>query len=171
MFSRQLDFIKNAMTHNVIILGDFNLDWSQKGAACYAMRNYFDEFELVLSDYRLTQMVNFPTWSRIVNNLPRSSITEHVYLQDPCMVSILTVTWPIFGDHLLIILNLDLMTPVITPTIRRDWRYFSKESLCTLLESKDWSAKPDSVQTFWDIIKNNLIQVVDAIVLLAFFVT
>jgi hypothetical protein len=76
----------------------------------------------------------------------------------------------IFGDHLMIKLNLDLNKPVITPTIRRNWRNCSKELLFTMLESKDWSAKPDSVQGWCEIIENNKIQVLDKIVQLTTFV-
>jgi hypothetical protein len=41
MFRRQLDIIKNAMTYNIVIMIDFNLEWSQKEIPSYAMWNYF----------------------------------------------------------------------------------------------------------------------------------
>ncbi len=63
-----------------------------------------------------------------------------------------------------IILNLNLNKPVITLTKRREWRNYSKELLCAELKSKDWSIKLESVQAWCDIIENNIIAVVCAIV-------
>jgi hypothetical protein len=39
-----------------------------------------------------------------------------------------------------------------------------------MLENKDWSEKLDTVQPLWDIIENNIIQIVDEIVPLKSFV-
>ena len=47
---------------------------------------YFDDFEEVLGEINLVQLIEFPTWSRIVNNVLNESIIDHIYLKDPTLV-------------------------------------------------------------------------------------
>ena len=57
-FRLQINQIKSAyINKNTILLGDFNLDWSKKGDAGYAFRNYFDLFNEVMSDTVCIQLV------------------------------------------------------------------------------------------------------------------
>ena len=44
----------------------------------YGHYDLFVEFEEILGNLDLIQMVDFTTWSRIVNNALRSSILDHV---------------------------------------------------------------------------------------------
>ena len=46
---------------------------------------------------------------------------------------------------------------------RRDWRSYSKESICQKLALRNWNFTSDSVQAYWDQLKNQLIQIVDGI--------
>ena len=66
-FRKQLIVLKQALKENTILMGDFNLDW-KKNLATYAFKNYFDDLEATLGDMNLTQLISFPTWSRVVNN-------------------------------------------------------------------------------------------------------
>ena len=59
---------------------------------------------------------------------------------------------------------------VIIPTLRRDWRHYSKETLCTNLVSVDWSCDADSVQEVWNCFENKLIQIVDSLVPITEFI-
>ena len=49
-------------------------------------------------------------------------------------------------------------------TLRRDWRFYSKEILCEKLGLVDWSNNADSVQEAWDDFENKLVNVVDFLI-------
>ena len=53
---------------------------------------YFDDFENVLCDYDLIQLVEFPTWSRIINNVMHESVLDHIYVMDPTIVDYIEST-------------------------------------------------------------------------------
>ena len=48
----------------------------------YSHVRYFDDFENVLSDNNLIQLIEFPTWSRIVNDVLIESILHHIVLKN-----------------------------------------------------------------------------------------
>ena len=81
-FKYQLNLIKVAMKKRTIIIGDFNLDYSQKENINYKYANMFNDFEEILSINTLFQIIEFPTWSRIVNNELKESTLDHIYLTD-----------------------------------------------------------------------------------------
>ena len=73
-FKQHLQIIKNAMTVNCVILGDFNLDYAKAYDVNYCNKNFFSDFDEVLSEFELIQLVKFETWSRMVGIKRRSSI-------------------------------------------------------------------------------------------------
>ena len=86
-FKYQLSLINYAISNmSSTLLGDFNLNFAKKNDINYSHVKYFDDFDDVLSDKNLIQVVEFPTWSRIVNNVLIESIIDHVYLKDPTFV-------------------------------------------------------------------------------------
>ena len=68
----------------------------------YRYDNMFNDFDDIFDNLNLIQMVEFKTWSRVVNNVLRESIIDHIYVTDPTMFIDLQSTKPCFGDHLLI---------------------------------------------------------------------
>ncbi len=46
--------------------------------------------------------MNFPTWSRVVNNVRRESIINQIYVGDPTAITSISTVISIFGDHILI---------------------------------------------------------------------
>jgi exonuclease III len=82
-FISQLELINMATTPNTIVIGDFNVDYSKRFNVEYRLRDLFNCFDEILGDKNLVQMVNFPTWSRIVLNVYKDSILDHVYITDP----------------------------------------------------------------------------------------
>ena len=103
-FRYQLSIIRKAIEKNVkfMILGDFNLDYSHRNDVNYRYENMFNDFDDAFDDINLIQMVEFKTWSRVVNNVLRESIIDHIYVTDPTMLIDLQSAKPCFGDHLLI---------------------------------------------------------------------
>ena len=47
-------------------------------AATAGFGNFFNDFEDTLQNINLTQMVNFPTWSRIVNEVLKETTLDHI---------------------------------------------------------------------------------------------
>ena len=58
--------IKKATEGRTILVGDFNLDYPQKDNIDYPYANMFSDFEEKFLDTNLVQIIEFPTWSRIV---------------------------------------------------------------------------------------------------------
>ena len=79
-FKYQLELIKNAMTSKCVIVGDFNMDYAKIYDDNYNNKNLFQDFDDILSDFNLIQVVKFETWSRMVGTERRSSILDHIYI-------------------------------------------------------------------------------------------
>ena len=92
-----------------ILLGDFNLNFAKKNDINYSHVGYFDDFENVLSDTNMIQLIEFPTWSRIINNVLIESILEHIYVKDPTTLSEIQSTKPLFGDHFLVSIIIEVI--------------------------------------------------------------
>ena len=169
-FQYQLELIKNMMCANIIILGDFNLDESKKFNVDYVHRNLFQDLNETLADFDLLQIVNFNTWSRLVNGTLKSSILDHVYTSDVTNISNLNFHTPNFGDHFIVTFDIIMnKNPPIT-SIQRDWRQYSKNKLCDMLSILDWNINVDDVQEYWNIFENMLIDVIDNLAPLITFV-
>ena len=102
----------------------------------------FDEFDLALGELYLHQLVNFDTWSRVINNVRKSSTLDHIYCKDPTLIEGLTQISPIFGDHVIVLFNLRSITAVKETSMRRDWSRYSKD---LELSKVNWSTDFDCV--------------------------
>ena len=138
-FKYQLSIIKEAFTKGTIILGDFNLDYFKKHSVNYTSSRMFEDFEEKLSDLDLIQLVRCNTWSRIVNNIFRESLLDHIYVNDPTICNDVTTLKPCFGDHMLVMVELNLSKLPASRVFSRDWRKYSKDALCTVLNDIIWN--------------------------------
>ena len=75
------------MTSDTILLGDFNIDFNKKFSVDYGRRGLFEDFDDALSNFGLEQLIDFVTWSRLVNNVYKTSLLDHVYVTDGTSVS------------------------------------------------------------------------------------
>ena len=98
----QLDLVRNAFTKDTFILGDFNLDDNMKFNQSYQNKELYNDLDRMWGNFHLTQVVKFATWSRVINNILKSSILDHVYCADPTVITGLQSMTPPFGDHQLI---------------------------------------------------------------------
>ena len=168
IFSEQISKIKIASVTPpdtlVVIMGDFNLDDKHKNDNNYRNHEMFELLNESFDALEMIQLITFPTWSRLVNNSLKISILDHVYIKDPTEVTYISNLKPIIGDHLCVIycLNTSKVTPRVL--LKRDWRYYSKDNLELELGKNDWSFDADSVQEYWNILENKIINIVDAIV-------
>ena len=141
-----------------------NLDNAKVYDDNYCNKNLFSDFNDVLSEFNLIQLVNFETWSRLVGSVRRSSILDHIYVKDPTIVNNLKCTNPYFGDHVLVEFVVNSSKIKNVPIVFRDWCNYSKELLNDKLSSVDWNINIDDVQEFWNRFENMLIKIVDEIV-------
>ena len=168
-FKYQLELIKNAMTSKCVIVGDFNMDYAKIYDDNYNNKNLFQDFDDILSDFNLIQLVKFETWSRMVGTERRSSILDHIYIKDPTVITKIDYVQPFFGDHVLVEFIVDAKLNAVTENICRDWRNYSKDLLCDKLSNINWDIDVCEVQQFWNVFENLLIKVIDEIVPMTVF--
>ena len=128
-FLQQLKAVKHAWSVNTVVLGDFNLDYKKKYQHDYTHHVLFQDFEEHLSEKNLIQLVNFPTWNRIVGLIHKSSILDHIYVRDPTCLSTISNKNLCFGDHDLIMFTLKTKCFEKKVELSRDWRFYSKAIL------------------------------------------
>ena len=157
-FKCQLELIKHAMIESCVVIGDFNIDYTRIYDDNYGRKTLFEDFDEVLSDCKLVQIVNFNTWSRLVGNILKTSILDHIYIRDPTVISNLKFINLFFGDHKLIEFTVNAKKTEAVILKRRDWRFYSKEILNEKLATINWSIDIDEVQEYWNVIENKLIQ-------------
>ena len=63
---------------NCILLGDFNLNYAKINDVDYSHVRYFDDFDDILNDENLVQIIEFPTWSGVINNALVESTIDHI---------------------------------------------------------------------------------------------
>ena len=141
-----MSLMRRATDGKTIIVGDFNLNYTQKENVDYRYANMFSDFDEKFQDINLVQMINFPTWSRIVNNVLKESTLDHIYLTDPTICMNIDSHKPCFGDHLLITITINLEKVKNVNLYKRDWRNYSKENLICLLNNVEWCTDFDNVQ-------------------------
>ena len=160
-FETQMLSIENLITANTILLGDFNLDHKKRFDITYSHKHYFTTLNNILHTSNLTQVVNFDTWSRFINNVKHSSIIDHIYVKNPVAISNLNSIAPNFGDHLLIGFTINSSKSPPPNLFKRNWKLYSKEKLISSLNSIDWKIEFDEVQSFWNSFESKLIEVID----------
>ena len=67
-----------------------------------------------------------------------------------------------YTDHSLITININHNKCEAEQVCRRDWRNYSKNSICSRLAILDWNFESDSVQAYWSELENQLIALIDA---------
>ena len=70
--------MRSATEKKTFIVGDFNLDFPQKDNIEYRYANMFTAMDEKFTDTNLVQIIEFPTWSRIINNVLKESTLDHV---------------------------------------------------------------------------------------------
>ena len=68
-------------------------------------------------------MVTHSKWNK------KESLLDHVYFNNPAVVNTVTFETPFFGDHVLIIVNLEMRTTYANTTSqKRNWSRYVKDS-------------------------------------------
>ena len=109
-------------------MGDFNLDGGLNLSPEYYNKNLLNVLNLFATEFELTQIVEFPTWSRIINGIRKESLLDHVYLNNMATFNSVYYDSPVFGDHVLVITELSLLTVTtkVNNALMRKWSLYSK---------------------------------------------
>ena len=95
---------------------------------------------------------------------------DHVYVNNCSLVNNLTSIEPTFGDHLLIVMELNLhLEDYFKSYVRRDWKNYSKTRLIQQLTIKNFEAD-SCAQSKWNAIEETLIKATDIVAPLCKFV-
>ena len=110
--------------------------------------------------------MTFNTWSRTIKGVIKESVLDHVYVNNFASVLNVTFSVPVFGDHILVLVELNVKCSVNNDTFqKRDWTSYSPIDMNnTLLSnlniaSTDWSSL--DVQASWNAFENIIINTVD----------
>ena len=167
-FQTQIQMICNAITtdlsKNIIITGDFNLDDSKRYAVNYQNHAMFDFLLDKFDPLGLVQLIDFPTWERIVNNEIKNSVLDHLYVRDCTLISEITSLKTLIGDHLLVMFCLEGTPPGPKVIRKRSWLNYSKNALLQELALVNFNEEVGSVQSLWNCFENQLIPVIDKLV-------
>ena len=93
-FVKQLELIETAICKDCYIMGDFNLDAKMENRPDYDRKNLLEKISTLSLEKNLVQIVNFDTWSRVINGIKKSSILDHVYVNNVATISDITFETP-----------------------------------------------------------------------------
>jgi len=126
---------------NLVVMGDFNLDYSRRSDRSYNRINLYDAWDDFTTSQAMVQLVDKPTWNRIVQGQLKKSILDHVYVNGTDHNRKIEIYDTNHSDHKAVIL-----TTSATTTTRghnqirvRNWKMYSKESLANELQQVNWS--------------------------------
>ena len=153
-FALQLNLIDkisaNTNGRKLIIAGDFNLDNDNRYSTSYRFRNLFEIQNTIFDRHHLIQIIEFPTWHRVVNNVLKQSVIDHVYVKDPTDISNIYAIEPLVGDHKLIIFDILHTQEPLKPSMKRNWQKYKTELLWDELASINFNIVSDDVQSMWN---------------------
>ena len=155
------DILSNPNGRKIIIAGDFNLDEDNRYSTSYRYKNLFNIQNAIFDNHHLIQIVEFHTWQRVINNVIRKSILDHVYVKDPTHVFNLYSIEPLVGDHKLIIFEILHKHEPAKVILKRNWQQYSPISLLNELASTDFDIIADDVQSMWNRFENVLLPIID----------
>ena len=95
LFSNQLDIVKSAFNNDTVIIGDLNLDYNKRFDVNYSREGFFEMFDAILGELNLLQLVKFDTWSRLVGLVLRSSLLDHIYVNNVNLIRDITMICPL----------------------------------------------------------------------------
>ena len=88
--------------------GNFNLEGGNNLRPDYQNKLLLNTLMNFTSENNLYQVVNFSTWSRTINGNKKESMLYHVYLNNFGVFNSVYFENPVFGDHVLVVVELAL---------------------------------------------------------------
>ena len=120
------------------------------------------------TEKNLIQIIDFDTWSRVINGTKKESLIDHIYVNDINSVSNVKFEVPTFGDHVLAIAELNLSIKHENKNhIVRNWKDYSigtiNNTLLSLFGTYDSCNSSTPVQSHWNSLENLLIKAIDGL--------
>ena len=131
--------------------------------ADYSRKIIYNELTPLIAEFNLSQVVDFITWSRSVNNNLKKSTLDHVYTNNVELVFESFGVQPTFGDHCIVITSLHVNKVPVKISYRRDWRNYSPLQCEFQFSMTDWNIDCVDVQQYWNILENKIICIVDTL--------
>ena len=130
LFTAQIGVLKNSITKNCFIFGDFNLDIDMEHRPDYMYKIPLGHLTDFATQFNLKQLVHFKTWTRTINGVKKESTLDHIYTDNDTLVLEVNFEMPIFGDHNLVIAKLTVRAENSSVSIcKRNWRNYSQRFL------------------------------------------
>ena len=172
-FEEQINIINNciisAPDRVPLVVGDFNLDSSRLYDITYRHYALSQKLTEVSDTLNLTQLVNFTTWSRIINGTLKTSTLDHVYTQDKTSINNLRGIVTEIGDHKCITFTVGGPDGKIPVIMKRDWRKYTKQLLEIKLSECNFEMQINNVQDYWNSLETKLVTILDDIIPMAEF--
>jgi hypothetical protein len=130
----------------------------------YHNKNLFDLLLEAFEPLNLIQLTTFNTWSRMINNVQKNSILDHVYTNNVTLIKNILPKDPIGGDHLIVTFEIEETKAIGTFEFKRNWKLYSKDKLIKKLLDVKWDNEIICVQSFWNSFEHNLVSVIDDLV-------
>ena len=167
-FDVQINLISSAVVDSPnripLIVGDFNLDYNKIFNSEYQHKLLYQKLTNTFENLNLIQLVEFNTWSRLINGILKTSTLDHVYTNDHTIINHLSSFKPEIGDHNCVIFSINDTMMIPPPILKRDWRRYSKNLLEQKLSQCKFETGIDSVQELWNSFENEIINIVDELV-------
>ena len=137
-----INFVKKCGedSSSLVVIGDFNLDFAKRHDRTYCRTNLYDAWDECTAELSLIQLIQQPTWRRIIQNVQKSSILDHVYVNNfDNQLSVKTVDTN-HSDHLAVILQASVKPERkgLNRIRLKNWRHYTKEKLHAELSAVDW---------------------------------
>ena len=162
-FKDQLAAMQQNCTKNTIILGDFNLDAKMQYRLDYPHKHLYACLDEFTTEFNFEQLIDFPTWSRSINNVKKESTLDHIYVNNTPIVSKCLFETPLFGNHVIVIIELLNNKPDPSTFVCRDWRNYDPSKFINILNVCELINVNDSVQQYWNTLENVLINAADQV--------
>ena len=115
----------------------------------------------MITDFNLNQSVDFTTWSRSINNNPKTSTLDHVYTNNTELIFECFGVRPIFGDHCIVVASLSTSKIPEKFSYRRDWRHYTPLECYAAFAQTDWNIDCVDVQQYRNLLENKIIVIVN----------
>ncbi|MBF0208929.1 MAG: endonuclease/exonuclease/phosphatase family protein [Oligoflexia bacterium] len=122
---------------NIQLVGDFNIDFSKYLDQSYNKKVFFENMDTFLDNFNLAQIVDKPTWHRVVNGQLRESTLDHIYVNHLHLISRVEQHYPGVGDHNVIVIDIsvEFAQKNLDTVFIRDWRKYSKDRIVAAYEA------------------------------------
>ena len=78
-------------------MGDFNLDARMEGIGSYNLKALLLNLTEFALENKLCQIINFCTWSRLINGTKKESLLDHVYVNNIASVKDVHYVEPVYS--------------------------------------------------------------------------